>query len=229
MSQPGRVRKSAAEQIYEDLKGRIVRYELRPGQRLVEATVAHQWRVSRTPAREALRRLVQEGFLRRESRGGYHVRDMDLEVLEELYEVRVALETFATRLAIERGRGPDWEDVARTWMAIVEPFPPAEVLLERDEAFHMEIAAASGNRTLVEYLRGINDRIRAVRLYDFSNPDRVRATCTQHAAIAGLIARREADKAADAMRAHILESKANVLHAAKELLAAIYLKAPQRR
>jgi DNA-binding FadR family transcriptional regulator len=121
----------------------------------------------------------------------------------------------------------DWDAVVQTWTMRSDPPPPPEVLLERDEAFHMAIAAASGNRTLVEYLRGINERIRAVRLYDFADSARIHATYEQHATIAGLIAGGDADQAAAAMRAHILESKANVLAAAKELLAAIYLRAPQ--
>jgi len=105
-----------------------------------------------------------------------------------------------------------------------EPLPPPDVVLDLDEGFHIAIAEAGGNSALVAYLRSVNERIRAIRAKDFINPHRIRTTYTQHARILSLIAAQDAAGASAAMREHILESKANVINAVKELLAAVYLR-----
>ncbi|MDR7521131.1 MAG: GntR family transcriptional regulator [Armatimonadota bacterium] len=213
-----------ADRIFDDLKGRIVRFDLRPGERLLEEDLARQWHASRTPIREACKRLVQAGLIRAVPRRGYYVREINLPEVEELYEVRVALEAFAVTLATERGRGADWEALARRWARVPDPLPSPDTMLELDEGFHLAVAEAGGNRALLEYLRMVNERIRAVRAKDFTNPDRIRTTYAQHAGIVRLIATGDAAGASGAMQAHILESKANVVNAVKELLAAVYLR-----
>jgi DNA-binding GntR family transcriptional regulator len=216
-----------ADRIFEDLRGRILRVELRPGDRLIEEDLAREWRASRTPIREACKRLAQAGLVRAVPHRGYYVRDLDLNEIEELYEVRVALETFAVALAVERGRATDWSSLARDWATPPAPLPAAETMLELDEKFHVALAEAGGNRVLVEHLVAINERIRAVRAKDFTLPGRSRSTYDQHARMLGLIAGGDAARASAAMREHILESKANAIHAVKELLASVYLQ--QRR
>lgn len=216
-----------ADRIFEDLRSRILLLELRPGDRLLEEDLARRWRASRTPIREACKRLAQAGLVRTVPRRGYYVRDLDLVEIEELYEVRVALETFAVTLAAERGRAADWSALARDWSSPSDPLPAPDLMLKLDEEFHLAIAEAGGNRVLVEHLLSINERIRAVRAKDFALPHRVRITYGQHARILGLITGGDGAGASAAMRDHILESKANVVHAVKELLASVYLR--QRR
>ncbi|MDR7537799.1 MAG: GntR family transcriptional regulator [Armatimonadota bacterium] len=213
-----------ADRIFEDLKRRILRFELRPGDRLLEEELAQQWRVSRTPVREACKRLVEAGLVHTAPRRGYTVRQLDLVEIDQCYEVRVALEVFAVGLAVERGRAYDWAALARIWSDPPDPLPDAEAMLGLDENFHLAIAEAAGNRVLVDYLRSISDRIRAVRAKDFTMLPRVRATYAQHAYILQRIAQGDAEAASEAMRDHILESKANVIPAVKELLAEMYLR-----
>lgn len=216
-----------ADRIFEDLRDRILRVELRPGDRLVEEALAREWRASRTPIREACKRLAQAGLVRAVPRRGYYVRDLDLNEIEDLYEVRVALEAFAVTLAVERGQAMDWSSLTRDWAAPPDPLPAAETMLELDEKFHIALAEAGGNRVLVEHLRAINERIRAIRAKDFTLPGRSQSTYDQHAWILGLITGGDGARASAAMREHIMESKANAMHAVKELLASVYLQ--QRR
>lgn len=212
-----------ADRVFEELKGRILRFDLKPGERLLEDEMAREWQTSRTPVREACRRLAEAGLIRIVPRRGYYVREINLAEIEELYEVRIALETFAVSLAVGRERGTDWAPLADIWARKPDPPPSPEAMLGLDEGFHRAIAQAGGNRALVEYLDSIAERIRAIRARDFNDPQRVRLTYLEHARILGLIARGDAAGASAALRDHILESKANVLNAAKELLAAIYL------
>ncbi len=213
-----------ADQIFENLKARIQRLELRPGDRLLEEELARELRASRTPIREACKRLVQAGLVRAVPYRGYYVREIDLTGMEELYEIRTALEALGVSMAVERGRDTDWAALVETWSRVPDPLPPPEAMLEMDEGFHIAIASAGGNGTLVEYLRSIGGRIRAIRAKDFTSPQRIRATYAQHSKILGLITCGDAAGAVAALRSHILESKANVFEAAKELLASVYLR-----
>lgn len=213
-----------ADRIFDDLKSRILRYELRPGERLLEGELARQWGASRTPIREACKRLVQAGLVRVAPRRGYYVREIDLTEVEELYEARIALEAFAVSLAVDRGGGTDWSPLAGLWSRPPDPLPAPDAMLDLDEGFHLAIAEAGGNRTLVDYLRSVNERICAVRAKDFGDPQRIRITYLQHSHILQRVVDGDSPGAVAAMRDHILESKANVLTAVKELLASVYLR-----
>ncbi len=212
-----------ADRIFEELKGRILRFELKPGERLLEDEMAREWKTSRTPIREACRRLAQAGLIRIVPRRGYYVREINLAEVEELYEVRIALEAFAVSLAAGREHGRNWTALEETWSKVPDPLPSPAAMLVLDEGFHKAIAEAGGNKVLVEYLESIGERIRAIRAKDFNDPVRVRLTYIEHARILGLIAKCDVAGAGAALRDHILESKANVMNAVKELLAAIYL------
>lgn len=211
------------DRIFNEIKERILAFDLRPGERLLEDGLAQEWQMSRTPIREALKRLAQAGLIRIVPRRGYYVREINLAEVEEQYEVRVALETFAVSLAVDRGGAVDWGTLKETWAEIPEPLPSPPAMLNLDEGFHAAIAEAGGNRALAEYLRSISERIRAIRAKDFTDPRRVRLTYQEHARILELIEQGDAGSASAAIRDHILESKANVMHAVKELLASIYL------
>lgn len=211
------------DRIFTELKERILAFGLKPGERLLEDELAQEWQTSRTPIREALRRLAQAGLIRIVPRRGYYVREINLGEMEEQYEVRVALETFAVSLAVGRGRAVDWRTLQEAWAEIPEPLPSPPAMLNLDEEFHAAIAEAGGNGALAEYLRSISERIRAIRAKDFNDPRRIRLTYLEHARILELIVGGDASAASSAIRDHILESKANVMHAVKELLASIYL------
>src|SRR3977135_3558136 len=93
-----------SDRVHHELKRRLTLWEYLPGTRMGEEALAAEFGVSRTPVRDALRRLVQEGFLEdTEGWTGYRVRRPDLPRIEELYEVRLSLEQTAVRRA---GKGP---------------------------------------------------------------------------------------------------------------------------
>lgn len=213
-----------AERIYEDLKGRILRFELRPGERLLEEELARKSRASRTPIREACQRLLQAGLVRAGPRRGYYVRDINLLEIEQLYDVRIVLEDAAVILAVQRGDLTGWTALADVWSKIPDPLPSPEAMLDLDEGFHISIAEAGRNAVLTDYLRSVNERIRAIRTKDFTLPHRIHSTYVQHGQILALILARDAARACAAMREHIRESQANVIDAVKELLAAVYLR-----
>ena len=215
---------SVADRVYQDLWRRILAFELRPGQRLVEDELARQYGLSRTPVREALKRLEQAGLVRSAPRRGCHVREVNLGELEELYEVRLALESYAVAVAAERMPDAELQRLRAIWSPTPSAPPDVQRLLTLDEAFHLDIARATANTTLVDYLRSINDRIRVIRVRDHMSPERALVTYRQHQAILELLSRRDAAAATEAMKEHIRESQRNVVNVVKELLFQLYLR-----
>lgn len=209
------------DRIFEELKQRILFFRMRPGERLIEDDLARELRTSRTPVREACKRLAEAGLIRAVPHRGYYIRDVNLPEIEELYEVRVALETAAVEAAMRR-KDVDWAPLRATWSHTPNPLPSAEAALRLDEAFHVAIAESTGNHTLVDYLRAINEQIRAIRAKDFAQPERIRTTYRQHRKILHLIIAGQAPAAARSVRDHILESRTHAINAVKELLATAY-------
>lgn len=174
-----------AAQAYRTLKHRLLVGDFRLGVRLAEAALGEQLDMSRTPVREALSRLHAEGLVVRHDEGGFAPAAPDLHSIAELYEVRRSLEF----TALARGGhdvGPlttlrdDWLALQAT--ARIELTEGPEFVLH-DEDFHVRLAAAAGNHTLVDYLVTVNERIRIVRMHDFLTADRIGATIAEHLSI----------------------------------------------
>ena len=113
MRQAQKTTANLSERAYEQLKAMAVTYQLRPGERLAELDLAKRLKVSRTPIREALNRLVTEGFLTFTPNRGFQCRPLDAKEIFDLYEVRRSLESTAARLAVERASDDELADLER--------------------------------------------------------------------------------------------------------------------
>jgi DNA-binding GntR family transcriptional regulator len=180
---------SSSDIAYRELKSWILMGEIPLGMRLGEERIAERLSLSRTPVREAFLRLYAERFLERHPEGGYRINHPTARSMQELYELRKALELYAIRKTIEspvEETQAILEDIRNDWMALEADAPeldPDFVLL--DEDFHRRLAEASGNAELVEALRRVGERIRPVRTHDFLMTGRIDATIAQHLAIVG--------------------------------------------
>jgi DNA-binding GntR family transcriptional regulator len=223
---------SQAERVYEQLRDRLLAGEMPAGERLVEVQLAARYETSRTPVREALRRLEGDGHLLRDAGGGLRPRLPDVRTMQEVYDVRLALEELTARRASTGGDRELLEAVERDWRALegqwrAEP----EVLrtpdfVHRDEAFHERIAGASGNATATRMLRSTNERIRVLRIHDFTEDQRIGATIAEHLEIIGLVLAGDADAAAAFMRAHVQRSALVVRERVGESLARMFAVEP---
>ena len=189
---------SLATDTYEALKRAIVIGHYRLGARLGEERLARDYGVSRTPVREALVRLHVDGLV----------------VVRELYEVRIALELGALRRPRRTGTIHDrrlLEDLRREWQELADdPPPPDPVFVLSDEAFHVRLAEAAGNRELAEMLRRINERIRSVRMRDFVTLERMSRTIVEHLSITDAVIAGDIDGACAAFEQHLGKSLAVV-------------------
>ena len=174
---------------YQALKARLLVGDFAPGSRLGEERLAEELEVSRTPVREALSRLHSEGLVERLPDGGFGPTLINLHLILELYEIRFALEQRAVRRTAGGRAAHDLDEVAelrRDWVDLDEPTADDEVdgdFVLLDEDFHERLAGAAGNRSLVEHLHKVNERIRIVRMQDFLTAERVGLTIRQHTAI----------------------------------------------
>jgi DNA-binding GntR family transcriptional regulator len=216
---------SLSASIVTTLKDQILHWQYPPEHRLTEAELCKQFDVSRSPVREALRILATDGFVQRMPNRSYRVKQHNLQEIEELYDVRLALELFVVeRLAT--GDKPVHRDIAalkRTWTGLLNGSPRKDEELARlDTQFHETLAHASGNKSLLRQLRAINERLMLFRIIDFAKTHRAASTCRQHLDILKYILAKNIAGARKAMQKNIEEGRNNVHSAIKDALARSY-------
>lgn len=217
------VRRERGSGVFDTLREMAISYELRPGERVSEIELAEKLGVSRTPVREALTRLVTDGFLLPATRG-YVRRPLDIQETLDQYEARVAVERECLRLALQRGTH---EEIAEALAFLEEsrsvpPDTPVRSLVELDEAFHMRLAAMARNGELRRMLGSLNERIRFIRWIDMENVGRD-STQHEHQMILDALKSRDAAAADQHLTEHISLRREQIVQAITQGLARIYL------
>lgn len=197
---------SLREAVYQGLRDAILHGRYRPNQRLVELELAEELRASRTPVREALQRLGSEGLIVR-ARRGWAVREFSKAEITEIYEVRLALEGYAARLAAERASDRELDDIGalvdEQLKAQAADMIPRELLVQVNDRFHDSIVAASGNARLVENIQRSRTYYFNYRLAALYTDAQAVESLDEHVAIAAAVRRRAGDKAELLAREHI--------------------------
>ena len=205
-------RAALAEQVYATLKTELHDFLWVPGDRFTEVEIGRRLGVSRTPVREALFRLRNEGLLDVESKSGWFVRPIDFDRVEQLYDLRIVLETASLeRLAQREQDPPELQALKEVWLVPAsERLADGRVVGALDEAFHAQLVAAAGNREIARVHQDVTERIRIVRRLDFTRADRIEATYQEHAKILRAVIQRKLDVAKMLLKAHIEQSKVEV-------------------
>jgi DNA-binding GntR family transcriptional regulator len=213
------------EHAYERLKTGLLVGDYPLNRRLAEERLAAQLGVSRTPVREALLRLDAEGFVQRSPEGGWYPTAPDVSDVHDLYEVRLVLELQGLRRPAQGGRSTAHdpavlEPLRDEWRVLSTSTPePEPGFVTRDEDFHVRLAASSGNPSLADLLRMVNERIRMVRMHDFLSEERVRRTISQHLEIVEAVLSGDLTLAVARFGVHLGESMAVVEDRASRALA----------
>lgn len=222
---PPTARANLAEQVYATLKAEINDFRLVAGDRFSEAELGNRLGVSRTPVREALYRLRNEGFLEVEAKLGWFVRPIDFAKLEQLYDLRVVLELESVlRLCNRTIDPPELGALKEIWLVpVAERQTDALHVGANDEQFHATLVRAAGNDEMARVHWDVTERIRIVRRLDFTRPDRIDATYSEHAKILRAVIQRKGEQAQLLLKSHIDQSKAEVrkitLHTLHDLRA----------
>jgi DNA-binding GntR family transcriptional regulator len=204
------------DQVYSIIWERIVSHRLRPGDKLSDLRLSEELGVSRTPVREALYRLAQEGVVRSENRRGFFVSSFSRQDVGDVYDVRAALEVLAVRQAMPALANEELmlaqDQLEQSRQLIHAGVDGAEERwLEIDRAFHRLLAQRAGNRRLEGLLDGLQTQIGVFQVYGIhSSPLRLLSIEHHHAILVALRAR-DSVAAALAMERHIQEVKTWVL------------------
>lgn len=214
--------------LYTELRRMAASFEFRPSERLNESQLALRLGASRTPLREALNRLVAEGFLDFRSGQGFFCRALSPEGIFHLYEARAAIECAAVGAAIDRAGDAAIADLAayldRTEGAYNRSTDPVE-LLEMDESFHVRLCALAGNPEFDSILANINGRIRYVRSIDLKQmrtSGAVGERLSAHRRVLQALVARDKAAALEAMRAHIEKRRDQATEAVRLAFADLY-------
>jgi DNA-binding GntR family transcriptional regulator len=214
------------EKVYSVMRKRILSFELKPGERFFETEIAENLGVSRTPIREALSRLEQEGLIKSLPKRGYAVSDVTAREIEELYEIREALEVMALRAAAKLYHKNDWirfEQILHVEAGQNDEHTGKHQSPDFGEAhkFHEEIIRISEKETLRQMYNMVSDKINRFQRMDLFHSDRAGASHKEHVEIIKLLKQGKVEEAVAATRGHIRHSKdtiLNFLHKKKDLL-----------
>lgn len=214
---------SNVDRLTDQLRRMAADFEIKPEERIVEGEMAKRLAVSRTPLREALNRLVSEGYLTNTGGRGFFCRALTPERILDLYEARTALESEAVRHAIKRASDADIATLSASLQS-ADHEADRLALLELDEAFHLALTRLSGNAELERLLININGRIRYVRMIGLNARDGVAAQLAAHQAILNAVQARDLDRALAALRAHIELRKEDATQAVRDAFSEIYVR-----
>ena len=209
---------SIADRIYETLKTGIIKGEIRPGHRLFEVEVAKKFDASRTPVREAFRRLEQDSLAERVARGGIRVTQLDEQTVRDLFNLRVILETHAIELACDRITGEEIAILKQINVqacellksnTLVRDFA-LNMLFELNSAFHDIIYNATRSKFLIKLLVNIRAVILSMRTISL-RLDSLVEVWEDHGRIIGQMERRDKAAAIRLINEHIAKTAEQIL------------------
>jgi DNA-binding GntR family transcriptional regulator len=195
---------TTADGVYEVLRQCIVEGDFAPGQRLLSDALATELKVSRTPVREALRKLEAEGLVEASGRAGLTVRAISEEDLSELFYVREALEGMAARLAAENASEAATLDLHALLDEMAEALAHSDLKLIRalTGEFHMAVCRASRNKRLMHSLKILLDQVRQVQTSTLFLEGRAADAIDEHRRLVEAIESRDSDLAEQIARRH---------------------------
>jgi DNA-binding GntR family transcriptional regulator len=207
-------RDNLSDALVSELRHRIVDGRLPAGERINEVHLSAALGVSRTPLREALNRLAQEGALTNRPRIGYSVRPLTLEEFEQVYDIRPLLDPEALRLA-----GLPSPDVLRHLRALnvkIERARDPDTVIALDDEWHLALIAACPNTVLIEL---IEQNIRRTRRYEIAlmrEHRNVLRASLDHRAVMAALERRDLPRACAALKKNLQTGKAPIAAWLKE-------------
>ncbi len=198
---------------YEFLESAILTGRLKPRERLVEQELAEQLRMSRTPIREALRRLEERGLVRILPHRGAVVSDISPEEVENIYVVRSHLEALGARLAADHITPEGIERVQALEAAHVRWAAGGDIraLMAANDQFHDAIYSAAGNACLLEMIRQLRRQVHAIRFNAWAQPERIARSLAEHRQMVEALRLHDADRLADLTERHLRVAKESYL------------------
>ena len=204
---------------YDEIKRRILSLELMPGDIVSDFSLSQQIDMSRTPIREAIMRLCNDGLLVEKNKRGYEVRRISAEDVIDLFDARDGIERTALEIAMERGVS---DEVLDTLICINEKILASsraadyDSVFDYDSDFHSYIIQASGNKRLQEYYASILLQLRRMRLMTYFRKDLPDAAYESHLMMVECIRKGKHKEAIDILHDHIIGTRDDYILIIKE-------------
>jgi len=197
--------KPLRELVFESLREAIIAGQLRPGERMMEIQLAEEMGVSRTPVREAIRKLELEGLVVMIPRKGAYVAGLSLKDIADVFEIRRALEGLAAELAADRITEEELENLERYLVIISEQIESSDLekVVATDTDFHTMLYRASRNNRLTQIINNLREQIQWFRTTSLSYPGRMKVALEEHRKIVEAIASRDGELSRKIAMEHI--------------------------
>jgi DNA-binding GntR family transcriptional regulator len=205
--------KPLREVVFESVRGAIVSGMLKPGERLMEVQLAEKLGVSRTPIREAIRKLELEGLVIMIPRKGAYVADLSIKDITDVLEIRATLEGLASGLAALRITDEEIEQLklnAKQFNAALEA-DDFEGIVQADMEFHDNIFKATRNEKLLQINNNLREQVQRFRIMYINKSNKSKDLARDHFEIAEAISKRNIDKAEKIAKIHIENAEKFIL------------------
>lgn len=212
--------------VFYTLRQAILKGELEPGERLMEMQLAEQLGVSRTPIREAIRKLELEGLVLMIPRRGAIVAKITEKDLKDVLEVRSSLERLSTELACDRMKDEVIDELRAAQKAFKEALKEKDITLQaqKDVEFHDVIYKATNNLRLIQMLNNLREQMYRYRLEYLKDSTAHQRLAEEHEAIIEALSKREKGTAANIIVRHIYNQELTVMRKIQESNAAAAAK-----
>lgn len=206
--------------VFNTLRQAILRGELKPGERLMEIQLANKLGVSRTPIREAIRKLELEGLVLMIPRKGAEVADISEKSLRDVLEVRKALEELAVKLTCDKIKSAQIRELRQAAEEFRRTLKSNDItqIAEADVRFHDVLYEATDNQKLVQLLNNLREQMYRYRIEYLKRQEAYPQLLTEHEEIIRRIENREKDEAVEIVCKHIdnqVEAVMNVIRTKK--------------
>ncbi|MFX0200096.1 MAG: GntR family transcriptional regulator [Candidatus Hodarchaeota archaeon] len=209
---------SSGEIIYHKLIDHILHGKIVPGEKIDESKLSQEFQVSRTPLREAIRRLQSEGLVTVEPQRGATVKRPSIEEVSEIYAIRPKLEGLAVELAVNNFNEAEQRKLLEFKRKFRSSLQGMRNLkwLEDNIDFHFYFAKLSGNDTLFQVIKNLNMRVHKYRYISLMHPECIEQYTFQHEQIIDSVINSNPKKAGKVMEMHLNSVRRNLMSYLKE-------------
>lgn len=206
-------RNTGAHLVYGELKRQILSLELKPGERVYEPAMATALQVSRTPLREAIRRLISESLLEQQPTGGVLVPALDEGAISELYDVRAAIESLMAREACAKATAADiamLEGIVDRNAAMVQF---ADEAMKHGKSLHAAIADIAGNSWAQRFHEQISSQMERYRHFTNNSQERREVALSEHRTLVRALAGGNPEEVGKIAFDHVIGARDEALRA----------------
>jgi DNA-binding GntR family transcriptional regulator len=207
--------------ILQSIRADIISHRLKPGQSIQEDQLAKHYGISRTPIREILRKLEQEDLVKIVPNVGAFVSDLTSKDIEEVLDIRLWLETAAAKAAALKATEEQLAEFTRVdkQLDLAVEKQDSIISFEADDRLHDLILVAADNERARKIIKNLIGQVYRIRFISGHKPGRINTTVAEHKQIVAAILAREPERAEEAMRIHILNTKKILLSSSSDMEA----------